>query len=314
MKTRLVSERIMLVKRVLLTLGIFFCAGQAIAVQKYEPVKDTSVTSTQQQALAFIDKIKELAPSPQWPNIKPAPFLQNIKSNITKPIGIYAGKGTNFCGYGALTYLMLQDDPLGYAKFLLELYREGKAKFNNTDFDPSPAIKKEAGLLKFKGILDIHPAEQMWYLTLAGHYKGYLNIFNRQYDQGDEDRFWASCNYAKFNRMTRQLLHYKVKARGADLMRPKVGDLYDYIEEKMKTGTIALFINNRIVHKKNHVTIKLGVPTHFIVVEKMSKENDVITLMYWDYGRKTQMQLSNAFFKRIVFGITYFKKYGIDVN
>jgi hypothetical protein len=62
------------------------------------------------------------------------------------------------------------------------------------------------------------------------------------------------------------------------------------------------------VHKKNHVTIKLGVPTHFIVVEKISKENDTITLVYWDYGGRTLLQLSPAFFKRIVFGITYCTK------
>ncbi len=315
LKARQLYKGLMLSKPVLLTLIIFFyIIGNAIAIPKYELIKDSLPTSTQQQAIALINKIKELPPSNFWPNISPDLFLQNIKSIITQPISIYAGKGTNFCGYGALTYLLLQDDPLSYTKFLLELYREGKSKFGNTVFDPSPAIKKEAGLLKFKGILDIHPAEQMWYLTLAGHYKGYLNLFNRKYDPGDEDRFWASVNYAKFNRMVRQFLHFKAKARGADLIRPKVGDLYVYIEEKMKTGTIVLFINNRIVHKKNHVTIKLGVPTHFIVLEKISKENNTITLMYWDYGRKTQLQLSTAFFKRIVFGITYFTKKGNDVN
>ena len=288
--------------------------NQVIAISNDAQANDSLTTSTKQQALAFIDNIKVLPPSAIWPNIKPAPFLQNIRSIIDKPVNIYAGKGTNFCGYGALSYLMLQDDPLGYAKFLTDLYRNGNATFGNTFFDPSEAVKKVAGLLKFKGILDIHPAEQMWFLTLAGHYKGYLNIFNRKYNPGDEDRFWASVNYAKFNRMLKELLHYKVKARGADLMRPKAIDLYDYIAERMNTGTVVLFINNRIVHKKNHVTIKLSVPTHFIVAEKISKENDVITLMYWDYGRKTLFQLSPAFFKRIVFGITYLKKEGTDVN
>ncbi|MFZ1307262.1 MAG: hypothetical protein WAR80_15555, partial [Ferruginibacter sp.] len=128
------------------------------------------------------------------------------------------------------------------------------------------------------------------------------------YDEGDENRFWASVNYAKFNRMTRELLHYNSKARGADLMRPKVGSLYTYISDHMKTGTVVLFINNRILYKKDHIRLKLGVPTHFIVAEKISIENDVITFMYWDYGRKTQLQVSSGFFKRIVFGITWLTK------
>jgi hypothetical protein len=278
------------------------------------PVLPDKVTSTQQQAIEYVEKIKELKPSSHWPNIKPSLFLKNLKINIHNIVSIYPGKGTNFCGYGALTYLFLQDDPLGYATLLLQLYSEGKATFRSVTFDPSPAIKLEAGELKYKGLLDINPAEQMWYLTLADHYKGYLNIFNRKYDDGDENRFWASVNYAKFNRMTRELLNYNSKAKGADLMRPKVFSLYNYISEKMKTGTVVLFINNRIVHKKDHIRLKLGVPTHFIVAEKISIEDDVITFMYWDYGRKTQLQVSTAFFKRIVFGITWFTKKETDAE
>ena len=298
-----------LVKPVLLTLVICFCVtGKGSAATGFQPVNDTAATTAQQQAIEFIDKIKELSRSAFWPNIKPALFLQSLKTNIRNPISIYPGNGTNFCGYGALTYLLLQDDPLGYAKLLLQLYKDGKTSFGDINFNPSLAVKKAAGLLRYKGVLDIRHAEQMWYLSLADHFKGYLNIFNRKYDTGDEDKFWASVNYAKFNRMARKLLNYKVNARGADLSRPKVGDLYEYISKKMENGTVVLFINNRIVHKHNHVTIKLGVPTHFIVAEKISKENDVITFVYWDYGGKTQLQLSTAFFKRIVFGITYCTK------
>ena len=297
------------VQRGLLTFAIlFFAVARSNAIPVYKPVNDTTVTSSLQQAIEFIDKITELAPSTFWPNIKPAMFLQNLKTNIHQPVSIYPGNGTNFCGYGALTYLLLLDDPLGYTKLLLQLYHEGRASFGEINFNPSRAVKKAAGLLRYKGVLDIRPAEQMWYLCLADHFKGYLNFFNRKYDPDDENKFWASVNYGKFNRMLSTLLYYKVNARGADLSRPKVGDLYEYISEKMETGTVVLYINNRIVHKKNHVTIKMGIPTHFIVAEKISKENDIITFVYWDYGGKTQIQLSTAFFKRIVFGITYCTK------
>ena len=272
------------------------------------------VTSTQAEAIAYLNKITNLKSSAHWPNIKPEMFLENLKTNVHKPLSIYPGKATNFCGYGALTYLFLQDDPLGYATLLMQLYLDGKATFHSTTFDPSPAIKEQAGQLKYKGILDINPAEQMWYLTLADHYKGYLNFFNRKYDPGDENKFWASVNYAKFNRMARNLLHYKGTAWGGDLMRPKGADLYTYISEKMKDGIVVLFINNRIVHKKDHIQLKLGVPTHFIVAEKISMENDMITFIYWDYGRKTQLQMSAAFFKRIVFGISQFTKKEADAK
>ena len=300
------------VKQFVLTVLIFFCVTIQINANPVNAsLIDTLVTSTQNEAILFIDNIKELGPSKFWPNIKPALFLQNLKTNIHQPISIYPGNSTNFCGYGALTYLFLLDDPLGYAKLLIQLYKEGKASFGEIKFNPSPAVKKAAGSLRYKGILDIRPAEQMWYLSLAGHFKGYLNFFNRKYNPDDENKFWASVNYAKFNRMVKKLLRYYVKAKGADLFRPHVsGSVYQYISEKMNTGTVVLFINNRIVHKKNHTRIKLGVPTHFIVAEKISKENDTITFVYWDYGGKTLLQLTPAFLKRIVFGITYFTKKG----
>ncbi len=272
------------------------------------------VTSTQQQAAAYLATIEVLKTSTHWPNIKPALFLRNLKTNIANPLSPYPGKGTNFCGYGALTYLFLQDDPLGYAKLLIQLYQDGKATFGESNLEPSDAIKQEAGQLKYKGILDINPAEQMWYLTLADHYKGYLNFFNRKFNPGDENRFWASVNYGKFNRMTKELLHYNSDAIGADLMRPRIRSLYDYISKRIKTGTVVLFINNRIVHKKDHIKIKLAVPTHFIVAEKISIQDDIITFVYWDYGHRTQLQVSTAFFKRIVFGITWFTKKDNDAQ
>lgn len=303
------------VKRILFLLVICFCiSSKTIAFINDTVLPVATVSSTRQQAIAFIDSIKQLDSSAYWPNIKPSLFLQNLKTSIYQPISIYPGNGTNFCGYGALTYLFLQDDPLGYAKLLLQLYKEGEARFGNASFTPSAAIKKEAGRLKYKGVLDIRPAEQMWYLCLADHYKGYLNIFNLRYNPGDEDRFWASVNYAKFNRMARGLLRYKVKAKGADWLHPNVGNMYEYISGQLTTGRVVLFINNRIVHKKNHVKIKLALPTHFIVVEKISKQDDLITLVYWDYGGKTLLQLSPSFLRRIIFGITHFSKNESDAN
>src|SRR5258705_2862999 len=148
---------------------IFPMLASATVFQQNET--DPGSTSTRQEAIAYVNTIPALEPSPHWPNIKPALFLQSIRSNIDQPISIYPGNGTNFFGYGALTYLFLRDDPLGYAKLLMQLYLDGKATTGNVVFMPSPAVKNAAGTLKFKGILDIHPAEQMWFLTLAGHYK-----------------------------------------------------------------------------------------------------------------------------------------------
>jgi hypothetical protein len=266
-------------------------------------------TSTQKQAIDFIDSIQTLEPSGYWPHVKSSLFLSNLKLNIHEPLSFYPGRGTNFCAYGALSYLVIKDDPLGYARFMLTLYRTGKASYNNNNFTPSESIKAAAGTLKFKGVLDIRHAEQMWFLVLADHFKGYLNIFNPNYDLGDEDRFWAATNLAKFNRMVRKMCHYKTKAVGSDLFHPWLKNTFNYLHDRLGKGVMVLYINNRVIHKKNHDKVKLSIPTHFVVLENIRKEdNGLVTLTYWDYGGKTLLQITPKVLKKIIYGISFCTK------
>ncbi len=282
--------------------------NNAAAADKKLAENDTTPTSTQQQAIAFIEKIDSLPASIYWPNVKPKLFLQNIKLNIYKPLSLYEGVSTNFCSYAALSYLLLHDNPLGYAKFMLHLYSDGTAVMGKVSFHPSNEIKQAAGALKFKGKLDIRPADQLWFLCLADHFKGYLNILDHHYNAGDEDRLWASVNYAKFNRMIRMLFNYKVEARGSDLIRPMKSDLYQCISYGMKTGTMILYINNTFLYKKNHSVLKLGVPTHYIILQNISKIDNQITITYWDYGSRSLRQIAPSFLRKITFGISHCTK------
>lgn len=264
-------------------------------------------TSSAKQAIAFLDSVQKLDSSDHWPNVDPEVFLQNLRTFTISPLKFYEGKSTNFCSYSALTYLPLHYDPLGFSKFMITLYQEGKAKMGKVIFTPGTAIKKEAGLLKYKGALDINAAGQMWFLSLADHFKGYLNLFNRHFDEGDENTMWAATNFAKFNRMLRKLFYLKVRARGADLVRPWIKDLYGYLQEKLQTGTIFLYLNNRLLYKKKHIVARFGIPTHFVLLMDIYKaDGDKINIIYWDYGIKTLQQVSPAFLKKIVFGISHF--------
>lgn len=280
-----------------------FCYITTVSAYKTNP-NDTTPLSTQKEAIFFIEQIKELKSSDWWPNVKPVLFLRNLKENIYKPLSIYEGSNTNFCGYAALSYLPLHDDPLGYAKFMLELFDKGKAKFGKAIINPSPEIMQAAGTLQFKGILDIRPADQMWFLCLADHFKGYVNFFNKHYDPGDENSFWASVNFAKFNRMIKILLNYTITARGCDLMHPHITDLYQYIWDKMKTGTVVLYLNNADLYKKKHYTVRPAIPTHFIILLDIIKKDDMITIVYWDYGFRSLRQVTPSFLQKIVFGIS----------
>lgn len=292
-------------KNIILLIGCFYCF---IAVALGLNNIDTTLTSSKAQATAYIDKITMLPKSIHWPNIKPELFLANLKSNIYNPLSIYEGSNTNFCGYAALSYLPLHYDPLGYAKFMMQLFENGEANIRNEKFLPSLAIHKAAGALVFKGTLDIRPADQLWFLCLADHFKGYLNYFNNNFQPGDEDKMWAAVNYAKFNRMIQKLYNYKVDAIGSDLIRPRVNNLFEYISEKLTTGTVFLFLDNRYLTKKQHSNFRPTIPTHFITVLDIIKTGDLITITYWDYGGKTLQQLSPAFLKKIIFGILHCTK------
>ncbi|SKA12655.1 hypothetical protein SAMN04488132_11154 [Sediminibacterium ginsengisoli] len=271
--------------------------------------RDTSRTSTRQDAIAFISRITELPQSAHWPNIKPALFLQNLKNNIENPLSLHEGNNTNFCAYAAMSYIPLQFDPLGFAKDLLQLYREGKVKMGRVNITPSSEVKLAAGRLAFKGELDIRPADQMWFLALADHFKCYLNIFDKHFDMGDENSFWAATSFGKFNHMIRSLFRYRVEAKGSDLIRPTIDHLYGYLKERVSKGTVALFVNNMSLYQKDHRQVKPGVGTHFIILKDIEEAPDGrINITYWDYGGLTLQQVTPSFLYRLIFGITFCTK------
>ena len=267
---------------------------------------DSTPISTQQQAITFLDSLQKLDSSKHWPNVDPVLFLQNLRTFTITPLKFYEGKGTNFCAYSALTYIPLNYDPLGFSRFMITLYQNGKAKMGKSFFKPGSTVKKAAGLIKYKGALDISPAGQIWFLCLADHFKGYLNIFNRRYHEGDENTLWASTNFAKFNRMLRKLFILKVHARGADLIRPGISNTYTYLNELSMKGPVFLYLNNRLLYKKKHVvTTRFGIPTHFVLLLDIYKTTDnKINIIYWDYGKKTLQQINRRLLRKIIFGIT----------
>jgi hypothetical protein len=263
--------------------------------------------STIQQALDYLDNTPLPDTSAWWPNIQRSLFVENLRANVQTPYRLYQGTNTNFCGYAALTWLPLHDDPLTYVRFLMTLYTDGKATWGPIRFTPSPEIYHAAGTLRFKGILDVRPADQLWFLILADHFKSYLNLFFRRFHPGSEDTFWAAVNYGKFNRIIRDMLGYQVYATGSDLLRPHVPDFFTYLNECMQTGLTYLYVNNTYLHKKNHNKFKGRFPTHFIILDQIRRipdQPEKVNIIYWDYGGRTLRQVSLRFLKKITFGIT----------
>jgi hypothetical protein len=260
------------------------------------------------KALAYLRTIDTLQTSKHWPYVNPRRFFANLKSNIENPYTFSTGRGTYFCAFGAVSYTCLKNEPYRYAVCMAELYKNGKAQYRNVLIVPSDSVKAAAGNMRYQGDLDINHADQIWFLSLADRFKGYVNIFNKKYNSGDENTMWAATNLAKFNRMLRRMCKYKVYSRGSDFIRPWIKDKYEFIKQRMEEGEVYLYINNTVFRKKNHNMTQLIVPTHFIVITDLNKkENGDVVVKYWDGSYKTQKETSIRAFRKIIYGISWVK-------
>jgi hypothetical protein len=291
----------------LLTIFILFSVIASAQRKRWFPGRG----SNEQERVMALDLLKvsdTLQQSIHWPHITPAAFLKNIKRNIEEPYKMSGGSSTNFCGYTAISYSCLKNDPFRYVHCMIDLYRNGIGRYRNIYLHPNDAIKKTAGTMIYQGELDINPADQMWMLSLASRFKGYLNFFNRRYHKGDENTIWASTNLAKFNRMLRKLCKYKVSSRGSDIIRPSRRNLPEFIKEKLQEGEVYLYLNNTVLRKKTHNRMKKRIPTHYVAVLDIQHDNEgMVLLKYWDGSYKTLKELSTNSLKRIVYGISWVK-------
>lgn len=262
------------------------------------------------EALATLEREDTLSASAFWPNIRPSFFFANIRKNLEQPTKINQGNATNFCGYAAMTHILLTYQPGTYLRHILALYRTGKTSLDKRELTPSERVRKAAGTLHNKGELDILLADQLWFLTLADQFKGYMNIFDHKYNPGDENKIWAGTNYGKFNSMLRDFTHDSLTSRGTDFLRPALKDFYEYLNESLQHGVVMLFVNSKYLYPHKYTLFKLRAPTHFIVLYELNKvEDDLIEMKYWDYGLKTQQFITRKRLFKLIFGITTISKY-----
>jgi len=283
--------------------------GYCIAQLNNTGSSDTPVLSTvQQRALAMLVGLDTTMSSPYWPKIKPSLFYANIRKNIIYPAKINQGKATNFCGYAAFTHILLKYQPETYTRIILSFYQTGKADLYKRTVKPSQRVRDAAGSLVRKGDLDILHADQLWFLTMADTYKGYLNIFDHKYNIGDENTFWAATNFSKFNKMLKEFGDYKVKGRGSDMIRPWEKDIFGYLVKQLDTGIVMMYINSKLTHPTKHSFFRLPAPTHFVVLYDLYREGDLIQIKYWDYGLKTEQIITKKRLKKMTFGISTITK------
>ena len=271
-----------------------------ISTQAY----DSILVKKQQEALAMLNKEDTVSASVYWPNIKPSLFFTNVRNNITYPAKINQGHSTNFCGYAAMTHLLLKYNPAIYLHHVISLYRTGKTALEKKALEPSLAVRNTAGTLKNKAELDILDADQLWFLTLADQFKGYMNVLDHKYNPGDENKMWAGTNLAKFNRMLKDFTKDTLTMVGSDFIRPLKNSFFDYISEQLLSGIVLLYVNSKFLYPHKFTLFKLRAPTHFIVLYDMHDIDNLVLIRYWDYGLKTEQLITRKRLRKLIFGVT----------
>jgi len=102
--------------------------------------------------------------------------------------------------------------------------------------------------------------------------------------------------------------YYTKRRPGARTLSAPISRIFnEYLSDCLKTGVTYLYVNNTFLHKKDHGT-KFGFPTHFLVLLDIRQSGDTLTIKYWDYGGRSLQQVSTAFLKKILFGVTHCTK------
>lgn len=283
---------------------ICLCFIFIVPICIYSQINGSPVVNKQKQALAFL-KQTTLTNSNYWASVNQQLFLQNLERNIEQPVFLYAGRNTNFCAFAVVGYVMSRQDPLGYVQFMISLYKNGKAEYAGVMYKPSEAVRRQVGLVLYEGELDRNDADQMLFFTLADHFKGYINLFHLRYKEGRELGLWAATNLSKFNDMLRVTMKAEIQCVGYDLIRLKLKSPVQFMQEKLETGDVFLYLNNRILRRKNHGKVKKHIPTHFVLLKKLTEENGIVTMTYWDAGFTTQRQIELTTFKRLLYGVSW---------
>ena len=265
------------------------------------------LNNLQEEAINVLNTLDTTKASSIWPNISSSAFYHNVKTNVLWPEKVYQGHNTNFCGYSAITVALCKEQPEIYVKMAMDLFTKGFAIINGQTLKPSASVRETAGILFGKGKLGMNPADQLWLMSLADHFKSYMNI-DRKYKPGDENLIWAACTLGKFNRMAKSLGSYEVVSQGTDLIRPGIKNMAAFLQEELTKGTVVLYVNSKYLHPSKFRIFTLRAPTHFILLYDIREENGAIIFTYWDYGLKTLEVMWPRRIKKMTFGVIRLNK------
>ncbi len=282
-------------------------------------------TSTPAEALAEIPANGTLAQSTHFPNVDPNDFLDQLRARVAEGghEGTNQGDETNFCWAAAIAKHAYEKDPKGMAEAMINLYENGTFVYDNNNGgmsvpEPSQAVKNAVGSNVFDNNQNedegktINELDQMLFMTLADHYKGYTNA-DLNYDPHDEENpLWSGGVLSKAVRVWREF-GFDVDVMGIDAVgwEPLTSKI-TLAKDALETSDVVLFVNSGAFKDGSYLNV-FG--THYIHVSSIEQisDNDPMTIdrievKYWDYGGVHTKQMYPEQFHRSVYGIIQIPK------
>lgn len=236
-------------------------------------------------------------------------FREQLRFNIrNRGDSLFQSHSTSFCGKVVLTRLWIQKDTAEYKRFMTELYYNGRATWNETEFVTPPEVIKAVNENKIKWDpgQEVRFADEempqgmdmVLYLTLASTYRSFpFTLMPYDPDLHHENSLWAATT------INPQLQLIESMGFEAEKVGNNIRGVSNHQFNKIKSAaadtgkTVFLLVNSSFLDKISGADSEYVAPrnieypllgTHWVTVEKIDAENDRFT--FWEYGRLREVQ------------------------
>ncbi|MFM2018300.1 MAG: hypothetical protein RL007_1956 [Bacteroidota bacterium] len=237
-------------------------------------------------------------------------FQSQLRLNLSnRGDSLFQSHSTNFCGKIALARLWIQKDSSEYKRFMTELYYNGRADWNGTEFVTPPEVidaVNEDKITWDPGQKAQFSNEEMpagmdmvFYLTLTAVTRSFPYSFT-PYDPDlhHENGMWAATA------INPQLRLFRSMGFEAEKVGNNVRGITDRQFAKFKSAAdsstgkkVFLLVNSSIIDTLSGADSEYVSPrglehpfwgTHWISVEAFDEQND--SFVFWEYGRRRKVR------------------------
>lgn len=237
-------------------------------------------------------------------------FQSQLRLNLrNRGDSLFQSHSTNFCGKIALARFWIQKDSSEYKRFMTELYYNGRAEWNGTEFVTPPEVIAAVNEDKIKWDPDQKVQftneempkgmDMVFYLTLTSVTRSFpYSLTPYDPDLHHENGMWAATA------INPQLRLFRSMGFEAEKVGNNVRGITDRQFEKFKTAAdsstgkkVFLLVNSSILDTLSGADSEYVSPrglehtfwgTHWITVETFDEQND--RFIFWEYGRRREVQ------------------------